>query len=75
MHMMWTLPDTMPDAISVAAGAARYDVGIYPLPAIGARSFAKITAAERGLILGYSSLSPKEITAGIGLLAKAVARL
>jgi GntR family transcriptional regulator/MocR family aminotransferase len=75
MHMMWTLPDALPDALTVAAAAARFDVGIYPLPAIGVRSFAKKTSATRGLILGYSSLSPKEIMTGIGLLAKAVAQL
>jgi GntR family transcriptional regulator / MocR family aminotransferase len=75
MHMMWTLPDSMPDAMTVAAAAARYDVGIYPLPVIGAQSFGKKTAADRGLILGYSSLSPKEIVTGIGLLAKAIAKL
>lgn len=72
MHMMWTLPDSMPDVMTVAAAAARYDVGIYPLPVIGAQSFSKTMAADRGLILGYSSLSPKEIVTGIGLLAKAI---
>jgi GntR family transcriptional regulator/MocR family aminotransferase len=75
MHMMWILPDALPDAMTVAAAAARYDVGIYPLPAIGVRSFAQKISAERGLILGYSSLSPKEIITGIGLLAKAIAQL
>jgi GntR family transcriptional regulator/MocR family aminotransferase len=75
MHMMWTLPGDMPDAMAVAAAAARHDVGIYPLPVIGARSFVRNPAADRGLILGYSSLSPNEIVTGIGRLATAIARL
>jgi GntR family transcriptional regulator/MocR family aminotransferase len=75
MHMMWHLPDHLPDAATVAAAAARFDVGVYPLQVIGARSFGGTKAAERRLILGYSSLSPKEITTGVGLLRKAVATL
>jgi GntR family transcriptional regulator/MocR family aminotransferase len=75
MHMMWHLPDHLPGAVTVAAAAARFDVGVYPLPVIGARSFGRSEDAERGLILGYSSLSPKEITTGVGLLRKAIATL
>jgi GntR family transcriptional regulator/MocR family aminotransferase len=75
MHMMWTLPDTLPDAITVAAAAARFSVGVYPLPVIGARSFKPAASRERGLILGYSSLSPKEITTGVARLAKALSSL
>jgi GntR family transcriptional regulator/MocR family aminotransferase len=75
MHMMWHLPDHLPDAVTVAAAAARFDVGVYPLPVIGARSFGRTEDAERGLILGYSSLSPKEITTGVDLLRKAIATL
>jgi GntR family transcriptional regulator/MocR family aminotransferase len=75
MHMMWHLPDHLPDAVTVAAAAARFDVGVYPLPVIGARSFGRTADAEGGLILGYSSLSSKEITTGIGLLKKAIATL
>jgi GntR family transcriptional regulator/MocR family aminotransferase len=73
MHLMWHLPAHLPGAATVAAAAARFDVGVYPLPVIGARSFGRTEDAERGLILGYSSLSPKEITAGVGLLGKAIA--
>jgi len=75
MHMMWHLPDHLPGAITVAAAAARLDVGVYPLPAIGARGFGRAEEAPRGLILGYSSLSPKEIITGIGLLGKAIATI
>jgi GntR family transcriptional regulator/MocR family aminotransferase len=75
MHMMWHLPDHLPNAVTVAGAAARFDVGVYPLPVIGARSFGGTKDAERRLILGYSSLSPKEITTGVGLLGKAVATL
>jgi hypothetical protein len=39
MHLMWTLPKNLPDAVTLAAAAARFDVGIYPLPVIGGRSF------------------------------------
>jgi len=74
MHLMWHLPDHLPNAETVAAAAARLDVGVYPLPVIGARSFGRTEVSERGLILGYSSLSPKEISTGIGLLAKALAK-
>jgi GntR family transcriptional regulator/MocR family aminotransferase len=75
MHMMWHLPPHLPGAITVAAAAARFDVGVYPLPIIGARSFGRTEDAERGLILGYSSLSPKEIITGVGLLGKAIASI
>ncbi len=72
MHLMWTLPKDLPDAITLAAAAARFDVGIYPLPAIGGRSFRLRSNTKRQLILGYSALSPKEIVTGIRLLAKAL---
>jgi DNA-binding transcriptional MocR family regulator len=61
--------------VTVAAAASRVDVGVYPLPVIGARSFGENAASKRGLILGYSSLSPKEIITGIGLLGKAIASI
>jgi GntR family transcriptional regulator/MocR family aminotransferase len=72
MHMMWHLPAHLPGAEAVAAAAARMDVGVYPLPVIGARIFQASEAAARGLILGYSSLSPREIVTGVELLARAV---
>ncbi len=75
MHLMWTLPENLPDADTIAAAAARHDVGIYPLPAIGGRSFCQSKFAGRQLILGYSSLSSKEIVTGIERLAQAVARI
>jgi len=75
MHIMWHLPDHLPNAVTVAAAAARSDVGVYPLAVIGARSFGHTGDAERGLILGYSSLSAKEITAGIALLGKAISAM
>jgi len=75
MHMMWHLPAYLPGAEVVAAAAARMDVGVYPLPVIGARTFTATEAEARGLILGYSSMSPREIVTGVELLAKAMKEL
>ncbi|HLO77415.1 MAG TPA: PLP-dependent aminotransferase family protein [Magnetospirillum sp.] len=75
MHIMWTLPDGSADALAVAAAAAKRGVGIYPFPAVGAVEYGPRGMACRNLVLGYSSLSPAEIRAGIAQLAAVVAEL
>ncbi len=72
MHLMWTLPASFPNASVVAAAAARYDVGVYPLAAIGGRRFREDSCSDRQLILGYSGLSLSEIVAGISRLTASV---
>ena len=72
MHLMWSLPDRVPDASTLAAAAARAGVGIYPMDMVGGRGFSDSGLYRRELILGYSSLNPREIEAGIERLRKVI---
>lgn len=72
MHVMWTLPEQLGDAVGVAAAAAKRGVGVYPFAAVGAMEFGGRGLAARNLVLGYSSLTPPEIEAGIARIAAAL---
>jgi DNA-binding transcriptional MocR family regulator len=71
MHILWRLPYGM-KAIEVAAAASRFDVGLYTFGAVGAREFGQSNLAEGSLVLGYSTLSPGEVTEGIKRIALAM---
>ena len=65
MHLLWQLPAELGGAERLAAAAARLDVGLYTFTGVGAREFKGSTLARDSLVLGYSSLSPEEVTEGI----------
>jgi GntR family transcriptional regulator/MocR family aminotransferase len=73
MHLMWTLPPDLAPADAFAARALAQGVGVYPLDAVGA---VDVSGARQinNLVLGYSSLSPKQIECGIQRLAELAGR-
>nr|WP_281365430.1 PLP-dependent aminotransferase family protein [Hyphomicrobium methylovorum] len=73
MHLVWRIPKHFPAASTVVSKALEYGVGVYDLSARAAVSPAKTAYAERHLMFGYSSLTEKQITAGVERLAAALA--
>ncbi len=69
MHVTAWLPDGLEEAAVVAA-AARAGLGVY-----GVGPYRMAPGGRPGLVFGYGSLSEREITAGIALLARTVAAL
>lgn len=69
MHIMWHVPNSFPTAIEIEARARAKSVGVYSLRAGVACEFGKTPYGTRSLILGYASLSERQIRDGIGRIA------
>lgn len=69
MHLVWRLPKHLPPASEVEAKALKVGVGVYTLGSGGAVQFGTWPEGERLLVLGYSSLTEREIEFGISRLA------
>ena len=72
MHLVWRLPDHLPPASEIEARGLEIGVGVYTLASGAAIHFGDDQEYERFLVFGFSSLSEKEIDAGIRLLAQAL---
>lgn len=72
MHLVWRIPPHLPVASVIVNKALECGVGVYDLSARAAVSPSKTTYADRHLMLGYSSLTEKQITTGIERLALAL---
>ncbi|BCJ89836.1 hypothetical protein IZ6_05710 [Terrihabitans soli] len=72
LHMLWQLPQGVPEANVLEALARKARVGIYPLAAGGAYDALSGTLTRRGIVLGYASLTPRQIEQGIARLSDAV---
>jgi GntR family transcriptional regulator/MocR family aminotransferase len=72
LHVFWRLPAGVPDAPALEALARRVRVGVYPLASGGAFEAVPSLLAQRGLILGYAGLAPKQIEQGIARLSDAI---
>jgi GntR family transcriptional regulator/MocR family aminotransferase len=75
LHLLWNLPPGVPEAHTLEALARRARVGIYPLDAAGvAASDDRASAAlmGRAVLLGYASLTPRQIGDGVARLSDAV---
>jgi GntR family transcriptional regulator/MocR family aminotransferase len=73
LHLLWNLPPGVPEARTLEALARRARVGIYPLDAAGvAVSDAGAALMRRAVVLGYASLTPRQIADGIARLSDAV---
>lgn len=71
MHVVWHLPENMPDAETAQQLASDYGVGVY-CPEGGAASVAGFPEQnKRFLLFGYSSVPIAEITEGVTRLAQA----
>jgi GntR family transcriptional regulator/MocR family aminotransferase len=72
LHVFWQLPPGVPNAMVVEALARRARIGVYSLPSGGAYDAHPSRLTQRGIILGYASLSPKQIEQGIARLSDVV---
>ncbi|WP_454625332.1 MocR-like pyridoxine biosynthesis transcription factor PdxR [Bradyrhizobium cenepequi] len=74
MHILWRLPNGIKAADLVVA-ASKVDVGLYSFESVGAYEVGDSNLRKNSLVLGYSTLSPVEVTEGIGRVAAAVKSL
>lgn len=74
MHLVWRLPDDLPDATRCQALAREQGVGVYALDASAAIDCRMLVGRERCLLLGYSSLTPEQIRTGVTRLARVLSR-
>jgi GntR family transcriptional regulator/MocR family aminotransferase len=72
LHVFWRLPAGVPDAAVLEAVARRVRVGVYSLASGGAYEAVPSLLGQRGIILGYAGLSPKQIEQGIARLSDAL---
>jgi GntR family transcriptional regulator/MocR family aminotransferase len=72
LHMLWQLPQGVPEASVLESLARKARVGIYPLASGGAFDAFNGTLTRRGIVLGYASLTPRQIEQGVARLSDAV---
>jgi GntR family transcriptional regulator / MocR family aminotransferase len=72
MHLVWKLPDGLPDAQIVEAKGLAAGVGVCSLATGSALRFAGDDSGDRLLMLGFVALTEKEIEDGIARLAAAL---
>lgn len=73
MHLVWRLPADCLPAAELQALAQRRGVGIYSLPSGAAFECAPSDYTDRTIMLGYSSLSERQIREGIARIADSLA--
>ncbi len=73
MHLAWRLPSDFPPAREIEQRAIEAGVGVYTLTSGAAVGFDTSPENDRYLVLGFSSLTEREIAAGIARLAEALA--
>jgi len=73
MHVMWHLPESLPNASIVEATALNHGVGVYSLRSAVAYDFGKTPYSDRSLVLGYPALPEEQIREGIARVARAFA--
>src|SRR5690606_27858855 len=71
MHLVWRMPETMPDALEVERRARALGVGVYSFPTGNARLFGASAKQDyaRSLMMGYAALQEPEIEEGVARLA------
>lgn len=72
MHLAWRLPQGLPNAHEVERIGLEAGVGVYTLASGAAISLDRLPDSERYLVLGFSSLTEREIESGIAVLAAAL---
>ncbi len=72
MHLVWKLPDGLPDAAEVEARGLAAGVGVISLATGSALRFNNDDGGDRMLMLGFVALTEKEIEDGVARLADAL---
>lgn len=75
MHLVWRLPPQLPSAQQIETIALAAGVGVYTLGSGGAVQIGSSATNDRLLVLGYSSLTEREIAIGIAQLASALEKI
>jgi len=70
MHLVWRLPRHLPPASKIEKLAIEAGVGVYTLASGAAVNFDTSAESDRYLVLGFSSLTEREIAAGIARLSE-----
>jgi GntR family transcriptional regulator/MocR family aminotransferase len=71
MHLMWMMPENFPKSAVVSKSTRRLGAQIHTVESAGAMDFGS-KYRNRGLIFGYSSLSPEQVTTGIDVLHRSI---
>jgi GntR family transcriptional regulator/MocR family aminotransferase len=74
MHLVWRLPRHLSPAHELQLTARSFGVGVYCLQDSPAYLYEHIADCERILLLGYTSLTEKQIEEGVASLAQGVGR-
>ena len=72
LHVVCTLPSSMPDAHCIVAVARAHGIGLYTPVDAGVHELEPPSTPERRLIMGYASLTPGEISKAIATLTAAL---
>ncbi len=72
MHLVWKLPEGLPDAAEVETRGLAAGVGVISLATGSALRFGKDDGGDRMLMLGFVALTEKEIEDGVARLAAAL---
>jgi GntR family transcriptional regulator/MocR family aminotransferase len=72
LHILWHLPPGIPDAVTVETVAHGARVGVYSLYSARVHFKKRNALTSRAIVLGYASLSPKQIEKGIARLSDAI---
>jgi len=72
LHLFWRLPAGVPDAAVLEVLARRVRVGVHTLASGGAWEAVPSLLGQRGIILGYAGLTPKQIEQGVARLSDAI---
>ena len=72
MHLAWRIPSHLPPASKIEKLAIEAGIGVYTLASGAAVNFDASTESDRYLVLGFSSLTEREISTGIARLADAL---
>ena len=76
LHAVLWLPGRSPaDELSIVAAARAVGVGVYPVSPLFAQPSERSAPRPAGLILGYASLTPAQVTQGIRVLGSVLASL
>ena len=72
LHIFWRLPAGVPDAPVLENLGRRARVGVYSLASGGAYETRPSLLAQRGIVLGYACMTPRQIEQGVARLSDAV---
>jgi GntR family transcriptional regulator/MocR family aminotransferase len=72
LHIFWRLPAGVPDAAVLESLARRVRVGVYSLASGGAYEVRPSLLSQRGIILGYACMTPRQIEQGVARLSDAI---